>query len=69
MRYKGIGADGGNRTHTPEGNGFSYRHGFHRHAASDAFASLDYPFAIAFALGAARLVSTPSLISQGLARD
>jgi len=31
--------------------------------------ALDYPFTIAFALGGCRLVSAPSLLSQGLAQD
>lgn len=36
-------------------------------AAPKSVCGLDYPFTIAFALGAARLVSTPS--PKGLARD
>ena len=46
--------------------GFSYHFGFRRRPPSDV-RGLDYPFTLAFALGAARLVSTPSL--SGLARD
>ena len=49
--------------HTP--NGFSYQ--LRLSPPSLDVCGLDYPFTIAFAVGAARLVSTPSL--SGLARD
>ena len=53
--------------HSLAGSGFSYHFGFRRRLSG--VRGLDYPFAIAArALGAARLVSTPSPL-PGLARD
>ena len=61
-----VGAGGGNRT--PKGlrpTDFLTNYGFRRRPSG--VCGLDYPFTVAFAVGAARLVSTPSL--AGLARD
>ncbi len=51
--------------------GFSYHFGFRRPAPACGVRGLDYPFTMArsSALGAARLVSTPSPGIRGLARD
>lgn len=46
---------------------FSYHFGFRRR--QEGVRGLDYPFTLAIALGAARLVSTPSTLADGLARD
>ena len=60
------GAGGGSRTLTGlRPTDFLTSYDFRRR--HDGVCGLDYPFTIAFALGAARLVSTPSL--SGLARD
>ncbi len=44
--------------HSHSGNRFSYHFDFRRRASR--VRGLDYPFTLAFAVGAARLVSTPS---------
>ena len=54
----GYGADGGARTRMAEAEGFSYQLRFS--PPPYGVRGLDYTFTLAFALGAARLVSTPS---------
>jgi hypothetical protein len=78
--YRGLlndGAGGGNRTHTGQSpTDFHTSYGFHRRPRSlwrTGVCGLDYPFTMPRrqGVGAARLVSTPSLLlsQQGLARD
>ena len=59
MRFQIVfGADGGGRTRIAKAEGFSYQ--LRLSPPPSGVCGLDYTFTLAFAVGAARLVSTPS---------